>query len=145
MAFDPENPVVQLLGKAAAREGADPDGAAAAYRRAWEIATDDYERCMAAHYVAREQASAEERLRWNAVALDAALLVGDGRVDGFLASLYLNLGRSHEDLGQAAGAVAAYAAAREALRDLPAGPYRSSIEDALARAARRLLQQGSGQ
>ena len=140
MAIDPENPVVRLLGEAAAREAADPDAAAGAYLRAWEMAADDYEAAMAAHYVARIQPSAEDRYRWNAVALEKALAVGDDRVAGFLASLRLNLGRSLEDLGRIEEARAAYGMARDAATELPDGPYRSTIEDAVRRATIRMGQ-----
>jgi hypothetical protein len=138
--IDPANPIVQLLGQAASREHVDPDGAAAAYRRAWDEATDDYEACMAAHYVARIQPSTEERHRWNAVALERAGAVGDERVTGFLPSLQLNLGRSLEDLGRLEEAHLAYAAAAAALAELSEGAYRSSIEDALRRARGRIGQ-----
>lgn len=138
MAIDPRNPVVRLLGEAASREVSEPDAAAAAYRRAWELATDDYERCVAAHYVARVQETAEERYRWNALALEKALAVGDERTSGFLASLQLNLGRSLEDLGRLPEAGESYRRAREAAAELPVGPYRSTIEDAVERAARRI-------
>jgi len=138
MAIDPENPIVRLLGEAAAREAVDPDAAAGAYLRAWEMATDDYEAAMAAHYVARIQPSAEERHHWNATALQKALAVGDDRVAGFLASLHLNLGRSLEDLGRIEEARTAYGIARDAATELPDGPYRSTIEDAVRRATIRM-------
>jgi len=140
MAIDPENPIVRVLADAAAREATEPDAAAAAYRRAWDLATDDYERCMAAHYLARIQVSEDDRYRWNAVALEKALAVADGRADGFLASLRLNLGRSLEDLGRMDEARAEYGAARDAARELPEGAYRSTIEEALDRAGRRVGQ-----
>ncbi len=140
MAIDPGNPIVRLLGEAAAREIAEPDAAAAAYRRAWELATDDYEAAMAAHYVARIQTSAEERYEWNAVALERAIAVGDERVTGFLPSLHLNLARSLEDLGRLEDARNAYAAAASALAELDEGDYRSTIEGALQRARARIGQ-----
>ncbi len=140
MTIDPQNRVVRVLADAAAREATEPDAAAAAYRQAWELATDDYERCMAAHYLARVQASAEDRHCWNALALEKALAVADGRADGFLASLRLNLGRSLEDLGRMDEARAEYGGARDAARELPEGAYRSTIEEALDRAGRRVGQ-----
>ncbi len=138
--IDPANPIVQLLGRAASREHVDPEGAAAAYRRAWDEASDDYEACMAAHYMARIQPSAEERYQWNAVALERATAVGSERVTGFLPSLHLNLARSLEDLGRLEDARNAYAAAASALAKLEEGAYRSSIQDALRRARERIGQ-----
>ena len=69
------------------------------YQQAWEATQDDYEACIAAHYVARFQEDPANRLHWNQVALDRALEVADGRVQEFYPSLYLNMGQSYELLG----------------------------------------------
>jgi hypothetical protein len=81
-----------------------PDEASYLYQQAWDAATDDYERCIAAHYLARFQATPEESLHWNEVALALAEAVDDDRVTPFFASLYVNLGQSHEQLGHEAEA-----------------------------------------
>lgn len=75
------------------------DEACSLYRRAWEAAQDDFEACVAAHYVARHQDDPEERLHWNQVSLDRAKSVADGRVLEFYPSLFLNMGQSYELLG----------------------------------------------
>lgn len=69
------------------------------YQRAWEAVTDDYEACIAAHYMARCKDSAQEILYWNQKSLELANKVNDDRVKDFFPSLYLNLGRSYELLG----------------------------------------------
>ncbi len=98
--MDLDNPVIQLcLDGAQAEFKGRPAEAQRLYQLAWEAATDDYEACIAAHYVARFQATPEETLRWNQIALDRARAVEDDRVRDFYPSLYLNLGRSHEVLG----------------------------------------------
>ena len=96
----PTNPVIQLCvaGSRAEFEGR-PEDARALYWQAWQAAADDYEACIAAHYVARFQDSPEETLRWNQMALARAEAVDDERVQSFLPSLYVNLGRSYELLG----------------------------------------------
>ena len=66
------------------------------YKQAWEARTNDYDACIAAHYVARFQDSAEESLHWNELALKHAKAVDDERVKEFYPSLYLSLGRSYE-------------------------------------------------
>ncbi|MCO5210658.1 MAG: hypothetical protein M9936_13265 [Caldilinea sp.] len=76
------------------------DDAARLYAAAWDAATDDFEACVAAHYVARFQPDAQATLHWNKVALARAEAVNDERVQPFFPSLYLNLGQSYEDLGQ---------------------------------------------
>ena len=98
--MDTENPVVKLCiaGSRAEFEGR-IDDARHLYRQAWDAATDDYEACIAAHYVARRQADPQETLRWNQEALARAGAINDDRVDAFYPSLYVNLGHAHEVLG----------------------------------------------
>ena len=97
--IDPDNPVIRLCieGTQAEFDGRIED-ARALYRQAWEAAGDDYEACIAAHYVARFQEEPEETLRWNQEALDRADAVTDDRARPFYPSLYLNMGLSYEKL-----------------------------------------------
>ena len=138
VALDLDNPIIRILSSAAPLEATQPETARQLYLRAWETATDDYEACMAAHYVARIQDDAEERYRWNSIALERA--GRDVRAIPFLPSLHLNMGRSFEDLGRVAEARLSYRSAREALRDLPVDPYRATLEEAIARALRRVAE-----
>lgn len=110
--MDTNNPVIALCvaGSRAELEGRRAD-AYALYARAWEAATDDYEACVAAHYVARGATSPQEILRWNREALERAEAVDDERVQAFYPSLYLNMGRSYELLGEQAEAERFYALA----------------------------------
>lgn len=56
VAIDPDNAVVKLCAQGMQAEGAGRRGdARALFEQAWEIAGDDYERCIAAHYLARHQ------------------------------------------------------------------------------------------
>jgi hypothetical protein len=80
------------------------EDARALCRQAWQAAGDDYDACVAAHYVARYEETPEARLYWNQLALTHADAVGDERVRDFYPSLYVNLGRAHELLGHAAEA-----------------------------------------
>lgn len=98
--MDVTNPIVQLCiqGTLAEFEHRIED-ARVLYQRAWDLHSDDYEACIAAHYLARFQDTPEETLHWNKVALEHADAVRDDRVREFYPSLYLNLGRSHEALG----------------------------------------------
>jgi hypothetical protein len=103
--MDLTNPVIQLcMGGSRAEFEHRFEDARALYQQAWEARTDDYEACIAAHYVARFQPTPEESLRWNQLALDHAEAVHDERVTDFYPSLYLNLGRTHETLGNQAEA-----------------------------------------
>jgi tetratricopeptide (TPR) repeat protein len=78
------------------------------YRRAWEAARDDFDACVAAHYMARSQDDPAQALRWNEIALARAQAVDDERVQDFYPSLYVNLGRSHELLGHTKQALRYY-------------------------------------
>lgn len=103
--MDLSNPVIQLCiqGSRAEFEHRLED-ARSLYQQAWEARTDNYDACIAAHYVARFQDSVEESLRWNQLALKHADAVNDDRVKDFYPSLYLSLGRSHELMGNQAEA-----------------------------------------
>lgn len=98
--MDTNNPTIQLClaGNRAEFDGRIND-ARALFRQAWEAAQDDYEACIAAHYVARHQPNPEDTLHWNQVALARAQAVDDERVQSFYPSLYVNLGHAYEQLG----------------------------------------------
>jgi hypothetical protein len=110
--LDLENPVIKLCiaGTQAEFLGLNEE-ARALYLQAWEAARDDYEACIAAHYVARFQDDPAETLRWNREALERADAVGDERVKDFYPSFYLNIGLSHESLGDQVEADKYYALA----------------------------------
>ena len=98
--MDLNNPVIQLCMEGTRAEFEQRlEEARLLYRQAWEARTDDYDACIAAHYVARFQQNAEETLRWNQIALERANAVHDERVKEFYPSLYLSLGHAHEISG----------------------------------------------
>jgi tetratricopeptide (TPR) repeat protein len=99
--MDLSNPVIELCieGTQAEFQG-QIDRARSCYQQAWEAVQDDYDACIAAHYLARCQEHPEERLHWNQIALERAEAVADARVQDFYPSLYLNLGQSYELLGK---------------------------------------------
>ncbi|MDQ3007180.1 MAG: hypothetical protein M3R47_17580 [Chloroflexota bacterium] len=98
--MDINNPVIKLCIEGTRAEFEHrTEEARILYKQAWAARKDDYDACIAAHYVARFQDSVEESLRWNQVALKHANAVNDERVKDFYPSLYLNLGRSYELAG----------------------------------------------
>jgi hypothetical protein len=127
MTIDPTNPVVALCARGMAIEG-DAAQARALFEQAWSERRNDYDACIAAHFVARHQADAEATLHWNSVAVRHAEAVMDESVVEFMASLYLNLADSYAALGRDAEANAAAVAARTHLAAVPAGGYRDFIE-----------------
>jgi len=112
--MDTANPTIQLcIGGAQAEFEHRLDDARALYQQAWELHTDDYEACIAAHYLARFQDTPEQILHWNQLALEYAEAVNDERVKDFYPSLYLNLGRSYELIGNKTDAQKYYDRAAE--------------------------------
>ena len=109
-----DNPVVQLCveGTQAEFQG-QIDKARSLYKIAWELAQNDYEACIAAHYVARHQEDHQERLHWNQVALASANASPEDEVKEFYPSLFLNMGQSYELLGRLDEAKRYYAMAAE--------------------------------
>jgi tetratricopeptide (TPR) repeat protein len=98
---DTNDPVIKLCiaGTQAEFQGR-VDEARALYLQAWKAASDDYQACIAAHYMARYQENPKEALAWNQEALRRADSVMDDRAKSFYSSLYLNMGQSHELLGE---------------------------------------------
>jgi hypothetical protein len=137
--MDPNNPVVKLCveGMKAESEGK-PGEARRLFMQAWEQCKDDYDACIAAHYVARHQSTPEEILRWNQASLDRADAVNDQRVQGFYPSLYLNMAKAHEDLGDREQAKRYYRLADGRMTDLPEGKYREVVRDGISRGLQRV-------
>ncbi|MEV0276258.1 hypothetical protein AB0I22_07735 [Streptomyces sp. NPDC050610] len=122
--MNPDNPVVRLCVQGMEAETRGDDAAARRlFVRAWETAADDYEACVAAHYVARHQLTARATLDWNAECLRRAELVADERVRGFFPSLHLNMARAHQELGDRDSAREHFRQAARRLADAPPGPY----------------------
>ncbi|WP_328385682.1 hypothetical protein OHS81_17495 [Streptomyces sp. NBC_00400] len=143
--MDPELPVVRLCveGMRAEAEGRS-ERALDLFQQAWDIAADDYEACVAAHYVARHQNSPEETLRWNQECLDRAGRVGDERVAGFYPSLYVNMGHACRRLGRTALAHTYFTRAAERVGDAPEGQYGDWNRFAIAEGLRATAPGGAG-
>jgi len=99
MQFDSNNKIVQLCGQGMNLEGAGkPDEARRMFQQAWQEASNDFEKFIAAHYVARHQPSVADKLTWDEASLRAALKVDDENMKDVFPSLYLNIGKCYEDL-----------------------------------------------
>jgi hypothetical protein len=141
---DPNNPVVRhcVAGMQAEAQGRFAE-AHDYFCQAWDKQTDDLEACIAAHYLARHQETPQETLRWNEEALSRALAVGDERVRSFYPSLYLNLGWSHEQLGEQEAAQRHYTLAAAHAAALPADAYGTMVREGVAAGLQRLDQDSS--
>ncbi|AKG52715.1 hypothetical protein DGWBC_0022 [Dehalogenimonas sp. WBC-2] len=136
--IDVNNPVVKLCGEGIQAELAGRTTEAIELcTRAWEMRKDDYDACIAAHYMARYQENAEDTLKWNMRALEHAAAV-DKRVLGFYASLYLNVGKSNEDLGNLPEARHYYELASAKLDMVPDGEYKETLKSGIKTALERV-------
>lgn len=139
LVMDPDNPIVRLCVQGMECESSGRLAEASGFfMSAWVQSKDDFERCIAAHYVARHQKEPVEALMWNQRSLDHANAVRDGRVREFYPSLYLNIGKAHEDLGNREDAKWFYQTAEKLLDPLPKGRYGTIVREAVARALLRI-------
>ena len=136
--MDPENPIVQLCiaGMAAEAEGRAAD-AKALFEQAWHTSQNDFEACIAAHYVARHQATPAATLEWNERALRRAEAAGEDLARDFFPSLYLNYAHSLEQLGRTYEACSHYALAADRLDDLPESGYAQFVRGGVTAGQRR--------
>jgi tetratricopeptide (TPR) repeat protein len=136
--IDPQNQVVQYCveGMEREQEGRHEE-ALRLFMLAWDQSKDAFERAIAAHYVARHQATPDKALHWNQESLTNADAVGDDRVQEFYPSLYLNMGKSHEDLGNLKDARRFYALAADRMGNLPESPYGDLVRRGVASGMQR--------
>lgn len=99
MEFSPFNKVVQrCLQGMDMEEKAQPEEASKLFLQGWNEATEDFEKFLAAHYVARHQKTVSGRLKWLETALEHALKVNDHTVKSAFPALYSNLAQCYKDL-----------------------------------------------
>ena len=75
------------------------DEASKVFLQAWNEATNDFEKYIAAYYVARHQENGSDKLKWLETSLQFALKVNDESSLSALPNLYSNIAQCHEDLG----------------------------------------------
>ena len=100
MEFNPSNIVVRLcLQGMSMEEKGEPEEASKLFLQAWNEATEDFEKFLAAYYVAPHQRNTTDKLHWYETALQFALKVNDAAVEGAFAALYSNIAKCYEELG----------------------------------------------
>ncbi|MFB9842877.1 hypothetical protein [Mucilaginibacter ginsenosidivorans] len=139
MEFDPNNAVVQLCVKGMTAEGEGKiDQAKQLFQQAWDTATNNFEAFTAAHYLARNQADPNIELKWNLEALRLADMLEPDGMNGYYPSLYLNVAKSYETLGDPEQATGFYQKAAESSEYLPAGGYSDMIRSGIAAGLKRV-------
>jgi len=138
MQFDPNNKVVKLCaeGMQAEAEGKIEE-AHALFQQAWDIAENDFEAFTAAHYLARNQKNPEDVLKWNLESLARANKIADESMNDTYPSLYLNVGKSYEQLNDQKEANKNYQLAADFSSFLPPGKYSDMIKTGIATALSR--------
>lgn len=99
MEFSPFNNVVKLsIQGMGMEENGKPEEASELFLQAWNEATEDLEKFIAAHFVARCQKEAADQLRWLETALQFASKINDDTVKSAFPSLYSKIAKCYEDL-----------------------------------------------
>jgi tetratricopeptide (TPR) repeat protein len=99
MEFNPNNNIIKLCIQAMGlEEKGNNEEASTLFLQAWNEATNDFEKFIAAHYVARHQENISGKLKWLETALQLALKINNPSVNGALPGLYSNIAKCYEDL-----------------------------------------------
>ncbi|MCD6066155.1 MAG: rRNA adenine methyltransferase [Bacteroidetes bacterium] len=138
MEFDQQNPVIQLCAAGMEQEGlGNREAAALLFMQAWERSSTEMEKFTSAHYLARHQKTIADKLKWDETALHYALQIKAEEVKGALPSLYLNIAKCYEDLGEKEKAFSQYKLALSFTHFLADDGYgkmiRSGIQNGLDR------------
>src|SRR5204863_1042711 len=101
-----------------------PEEASKLFLQAWNEATNDFEKFIAAHYVARHQKNDSDKLKWLETTLQFALKLNDDTVKSAFPTLYLNIAKCYENLNDPGKAKKNYELAAS-FKDKPSdkGPF----------------------
>lgn len=99
MEFSPHNNIVKLCIQGMISEDAGKtEEAGKLFNQAWNEAIDDFEKFLAAYYVARHQENFPDKLKWFETALQFALKINDVASKSALPNLYSNIAKCYEEL-----------------------------------------------
>ena len=100
MEFSPFNHIVKLCLQGMEMEEKDnPGEAVRLFQQAWDDATNDFEKFLAAYYLSRHQDTVPKQLYWLETTLQFALKTNTDAVNSALPSLYQRIAQSYEVLG----------------------------------------------
>ena len=139
MDVDPNNNVVKLCTQGMSLEAqGKPEEASKLFSKAWNEATNDVEKFMAAHYVARHQKSVADKLKWDETALQLAQKIDDNAIKESFPSLYLNIAKCYEDLNDFDTAKKHYQLALSFTNLLPDNGYGIMIKGGITKGLERV-------
>jgi rifampin ADP-ribosylating transferase len=125
MEFDPRNKIVQLCIQGMGKEDSgDAQEASRIFLRAWNESTNDFEKYLAAYYVARHQESVRNKLKWFETSLELATKVNSVATTSAFPNLHANIAKCYEELNDPDNAKRNYVLAK-ASADSPSddGPF----------------------
>ena len=125
MEFNPNNPIVKLcLHGMSMEEKGEPEEAGKIFLQAFNESSDDFEKFITSHYVARHQQNVSDQLQWLQATLQYALKVNDETVTSAFPSLYFKIAKCYEELGDIENAKKNYELATS-FKDKPSdkGPF----------------------
>lgn len=99
MEFNPHNPIIQLclLGMEKEAKG-NSEEAGTIFNMAWNEAKDDFEKFLAAHFVARQQKNPRDKILWLEKMLHYANMINDDSVTAAYPGIYMNLANCYREL-----------------------------------------------
>lgn len=99
MEFSQNNAVVKLcLHGMEMEEKGKAEEASKLFLQAWNEATNDFEKFISSHYVARHQKNVSDELKWLKTALEFALIINNDSVRSVFPSLYSKIAKCYKDL-----------------------------------------------
>lgn len=105
MEFNPTNPIIQLCLKGMSmEETGKPVEASHFFLQAWNEATNDFEKYLAAYYVGCHQKDVFNKLKWLETSLEFALKINNETVQSALPTLYGSMAKCYEELNEPAKA-----------------------------------------
>lgn len=101
MEFSIKNKIVSLcIQGMSLEEKGKAEEAGEVFQDAWDQASHDFEKFMSAHYIARYQKNASDKLKWLEVALQFALKINDVTVESAFPILYRSIASCYEELNE---------------------------------------------
>lgn len=97
--FDPNNIIIRLcITGIELEENGNADEAISIFYKAWNEASDDFDKFIAAYYLARQQKDSKDKLKWMQTSLQCALNINDENVKSAYPTLYTNIAMCYEAL-----------------------------------------------
>ncbi|HLO61282.1 MAG TPA: NAD(+)--rifampin ADP-ribosyltransferase [Bacteroidales bacterium] len=100
MEFSPDNHIVKLcIQGMVLEEKGNPEKASEIFLQAWNDAIDDFEKFLAAYFVARNQKDIQDKLKWLLTDLQLALKINNDAVIPAFPVLYSTIAKCYEEIG----------------------------------------------